>query len=541
MHLGSGGKVSVEVVAGGTTYQVERVLNDAKPKVRRDGALVPNLLPSAIIKVAYFGQKDLAQIGQVQTSKTILERFFPDVTKVADGTVKDLGEQVLERVQEQQLLEKALLNKKEVEEEKARLDNNAQSYQQNQVTQKLERQLEFSRDEVHLKSVSEWTEAYKTHVREIINRDGTLLAQLLGYASRENQDLIASVMPALEARADVIRGLEAELNGLSVLTSALEGAQAQLLGRRTALEDDFAAIRRTIDIPLVNADSVLKEQQRLDQLNKALLDLDRKQDALNAKRTDLLRSLDDLQTAWLSQFNALNTSISEVNEKRLPIALKLEYRGDRTAFAEFLKKLVEGTGIQRRTLEALVEKFADPVELYRDLTSQTSEAEGLFGSPQSWGKFHERVMENLAAFLNYRVPDVVSLLYNNIPLERHSLGQRASALILFLLGRSDQHLLIIDQPEDDLDNRSLFEDVIKRLWAAKEDTQFLFATHNPNIPVLGEAEQVQACSFDSATGAIATHAGNVDGRQTQEKIIDIMEGGQDAFARRREIYESWKH
>ena len=540
-HLGSGGKVSLEVVANGITYLVERVLNDAKPKVRRDGQLVPNLLPSAIIKVAYFGQKDLAQIGQVQTSRTILERFFPHATKEADATVKGLGEQVIERVREQQLLEKALLNKKDVDEEKARLDNNARGYQQNQVTQKLQRQLEFGRDDTHIKAVADWLAKYRSDLDGIMKSDGESLAELMAFQSKENADLLAAIRPALQARTTFITNLEAEVNAVAGLVTELDAVQSRLGERRAALEDEFAAIRRTIDVPLVNADSVLKEQQRLDQLNKALTELDRKQEALNAKKTEMLRSLDDLQTAWLSQFNALNASISEVNQKQLPITLKLEYRGDRDAFIDFLRKVVEGTGIQRRTLEALAENFADPIELYRDLVSAAPEAEKLFGSPQSWGNFHQRVMQNLANFLNYRVPDVLTLLYNNIPLERHSLGQRASALILFLLGRSDQHLLIIDQPEDDLDNRSLFEDVIKRLWNAKDTTQFLFATHNPNIPVLGEAEQVQACSFETATSTITTHAGSVDGSETQEKIINIMEGGRDAFARRKEIYEHWKH
>ncbi|MDD3179243.1 MAG: AAA family ATPase [Opitutaceae bacterium] len=540
-HLGSGGKVSIDIVANGIVYQVERVLNDAKPKVRRDGQLVPNLLPSAIIKVAYFGQKDLAQIGQVQTSRTILERFFPHATKDADLVVKDLAEQVSEKVREQQLLEKALQNKKEVEEEKARLDNNARGYQQNNVTQKLQRQLEFSRDDEHAKAVAQWLEAYRGNLDAILKADGDALNELLAYQSKENADILSTIRPNLEARAKFIQGLETELSAISKLMAEFQAMQSRLAERRGALEDEFASIRRAIAVPLVNADSVLKEQQRLDQLNKALTELDRKQEALNTKRTELLKSLDELQTAWLEQFKALNASISEVNQKNLSITLKLEYRGDRGAFIDFLRKLVEGTGIQRRTLEGLAEKFADPVELYRDLASSTPEAEKIFGSPQSWGNFYQRVTQNLSAFLNYRVPDVLSLLYNNIPLERHSLGQRATALILFLLGRSDQHLLIIDQPEDDLDNRSLFEDVIKRLWQAKEATQFLFATHNPNIPVLGEAEQVQACAFNASTNTISTHAGSIDGHDTQAKIINIMEGGRDAFTRRKGIYEHWKH
>ncbi|WP_262232418.1 ATP-binding protein, partial [Escherichia coli] len=71
------------------------------------------------------------------------------------------------------------------------------------------------------------------------------------------------------------------------------------------------------------------------------------------------------------------------------------------------------------------------------------------------------------------------------PLEQHSLGQRASALMLFVLNQQDNDVVIIDQPEDDLDNQTIYDDVIKIIRAMKPRTQFIFATHNANIPVLG--------------------------------------------------------
>lgn len=71
----------------------------------------------------------------------------------------------------------------------------------------------------------------------------------------------------------------------------------------------------------------------------------------------------------------------------------------------------------------------------------------------------------------------------------------ASALILFVLSQRENDVIIIDQPEDDLDNQTIYEDVIKLVRKLKPRTQFIFATHNPNIPVLGDAEQVVARSY----------------------------------------------
>lgn len=68
-------------------------------------------------------------------------------------------------------------------------------------------------------------------------------------------------------------------------------------------------------------------------------------------------------------------------------------------------------------------------------------------------------------------------------------------------------------------------------------TQFIFATHNANIPALGDADNVCACKYES--GKIQTAGGGVDAPLVQEHIISVMEGGREAFERRREVYGSW--
>ena len=98
--------------------------------------------------------------------------------------------------------------------------------------------------------------------------------------------------------------------------------------------------------------------------------------------------------------------------------------------------------------------------------------------------------------------------------------------------------MLIDQPEDDLDSQTVYEEVVKLLRRIKPRQQFIFAMHNANFPVLGDAETVTACkaedeSFDAVTGS-------VDSKECQTKIIRIMEGGPEAFARRKTIYQIWK-
>jgi len=140
--------------------------------------------------------------------------------------------------------------------------------------------------------------------------------------------------------------------------------------------------------------------------------------------------------------------------------------------------------------------------------------------------------------LIWQVPNRFTIKYRDKELKHHSLGQRASALILFVLSQRENDLILIDQPEDDLDNQTIYEDVIKLIRELKKETQFIFVTHNANIPVLGDSERIFSCSYEDEQIVIAD--GNIDCPKTQDKIVDIMEGGKEAFNRRKEIYQIWK-
>ena len=93
------------------------------------------------------------------------------------------------------------------------------------------------------------------------------------------------------------------------------------------------------------------------------------------------------------------------------------------------------------------------------------------------------------------------------------------------------------QDENKKRNQVTLDEVIKELKKIKGNMQFIFATHNANIPVLGDSEKVVSCSYDEKK--ITVHSGTIDNHQTQRFIVDIMEGGDEAFNRRKNIYSIW--
>src|SRR5215471_431960 len=113
-----------------------------------------------------------------------------------------------------------------------------------------------------------------------------------------------------------------------------------------------------------------------------------------------------------------------------------------------------------------------------------------------------------------------------------SRGQKCTALLPILLARRDNPL-IIDQPEDNLDNHFIFETVVNAVKRLKKRRQMIFITHNANLPVLAEAELVLVMNSDGRVGGIEK-CGTVD--DCREQIIDMLEGGREAFELRSKRY-----
>jgi hypothetical protein len=97
--------------------------------------------------------------------------------------------------------------------------------------------------------------------------------------------------------------------------------------------------------------------------------------------------------------------------------------------------------------------------------------------------------------------------------------------------------LLIDQPEEDLDN-PVMQEIVEQLWKAKQKRQIIFVSHNANLVVNGDAELVAWCDYrkagDQSGGKIAGE-GAIDVPEVREAIKRIMEGGEAAFNLRREI------
>lgn len=116
-----------------------------------------------------------------------------------------------------------------------------------------------------------------------------------------------------------------------------------------------------------------------------------------------------------------------------------------------------------------------------------------------------------------------------------SLGQQQSVLLALMLSSGSNKPLIIDQPEDNLDGEFIYKTLVPILRMAKERRQVIVVTHNPNVAVLGDAEQVIVMRARNDKGEISVR-GSIDNDDTMEAACAILEGAREAFTRRARMY-----
>jgi len=116
-----------------------------------------------------------------------------------------------------------------------------------------------------------------------------------------------------------------------------------------------------------------------------------------------------------------------------------------------------------------------------------------------------------------------------------SLGQKQSVLLALMLSSNSDKPLIIDQPEDNLDGEFIYTTLVPVLRRAKERRQVIIVTHNPNVAVLGDAEQIVVMKALNDRGEIVAR-GSIDSPETRDAACAILEGAREAFLRRAKIY-----
>lgn len=294
----------------------------------------------------------------------------------------------------------------------------------------------------------------------------------------------------------------------------------------------------------------------LGRLDRALLD----RDALSAA---LDQAAQAITTARSKSRAALLGRLEEGGIEAPAIGIALDPGGDRDRVVSFMKDGEFFTGeafgqYRAKKWSERASRMATPGDWSRALLAEDLDAissafteHGGLGSEEL-----DRMKAHFAPFIadadaDVRVPsprllsvlelteqpidDSLVITLNGRPVDELSPGQRSSTM-LPLVALSEQSPLVIDQPEDNLDNRIIGDSLTGILSRLKERRQIVVATHNPNIVVGGDAEQVIVTNALGARSAEIELTGSIESEDIVDAVVSIMEGGAEAFSRRGRRY-----
>ena len=539
--MGSGGKIEIDATDRyGQPYTIRRVWKEPLSEVLIDGKLQPgvSIRETVIHKPIYFGQKDLSSTGE-GFEKDLVEKLLgsklEDIRRGIDQQKRKVTETV-DRLLKTSSVQEQIEEQKQIRQD---TEHRLKLYKEHGVEEKLQKRLDFDKDARTIEKGIRLIKDFVSDLEELLARHEDEIRNFKGYTSKYNAGLFGQFYTHYESYVSFLDLIKRWLSEQYKAQESLLECQNELSDIRKGMVEEFAEIERTLSEKLkgsgtqnINPDEFLHLKKKLTLATQLITELEKQSKQKIGLRNALLIELKALNDLWLEEFNLIKDELDKVGVDGSPLSIVSGYKEDKQVFLSFMKEMFKGSGIRETTYEGIVNQYVDFIAIFQDFEN----AINLFGTNPRI--LTERFISSLKTLLTWQTPNKFTIMYRGKELQHHSLGQRASALILFVLSQKENDLIIIDQPEDDLDNQTIYEDVIKLIREMKPNVQFIFATHNPNIPVLGDAELVHACSF--ADDKIQVESGSVDNHQIQQTIIRIMEGGQEAFNRRKEIYQIWK-
>lgn len=537
----------------GNRFTISRRFGE--PAIVRDasGAVSQQLPRDLLPQVEVYGQNEIFELAQDGSSRArLLDRFLP-----ADPVGSEQRDVLRKRLAENaQKLIKARADLDELTEKVSRLPRlgeQLKGFQDLGIETKLAKAPLYARE------------------RQLVDRVGQEIARLESgmQVLRESLlDLTFLSDKALDGLPDAhllvnIRGELERLRGdvakyQAALQEAVSSGKAALGPHVTAWQAAVRAGEEELEKALAGLPNMAGKSGReigvayrqLTQEIERIKPLGARRDvltqllgSLEQERKTLIAELSDIRRSRASRLQAAVASLNHRLKGKLRVALRIE--GNRIGLKEFLIGCrLEGVG--ERRLAWIEEKDVTPLALARairegapmlaleyDVTPMVADA--LAKIP------HSKLLELESIELTDDVGIELNVAHGEAEqykdLTRLSTGQQCTAVLhLLLLDNSDP--LVVDQPEDNLDNAFIAERIVGELRDAKTRRQFLFSTHNANIPVFGDAEWIGVLTASESRGALERgHQGSIDVPYIREQAADILEGGRAAFTQRREMYE----
>lgn len=359
----------------------------------------------------------------------------------------------------------------------------------------------------------------------------------------ENIDLIRSMYDEVASNNAIVNaGVQALVDELTASYRRFDALKQQLLRLHQQQELNY---RHIVEKGKEEQERSAERRKVADEHTKLIAsqcelgEIRRKISALQQTHSNLQQELSNLCDR---RFQIRHTIATRINQALSPyIRVTLNQCGSIELYYNLLADALKGTPMQYRQVANTIAELIAPAKLTAilkndDMKRLICEA----GINQNQAKLVMTTLQNPAFISKLEIVDLPDT--SKIELNDHgsykatetlSTGQKCNAILPILLLDSDRPLLI-DQPEDNLDNEFVHNIIVESVLRVKQNRQLVFVTHNPNIPVLGEAERILVMESDGTAGHIR-NTGSVD--DCKANIVSILEGGEEAFKKRKDRYD----
>jgi hypothetical protein len=536
-------------------YVIERTLPHS-PIVRDIDGTVLDVLPQDVVpNVEVFGQHEIAELVRSPERLTrLLDRFMDQDAALTDS--KATLKRDLENNRRRTVA--ADTDLAEVESKLARLpalQETLRRFKDAGLEEKLADKDALIREESVLSSGRTRVRTIQDLIRSL--RDGLPLDREFCSESEVKDLPSAAILKKVEV---VLSSLSGDLQiavdkietRLDEAVKALDKCESEWAVRKDTVEGEFAKVLRELQADKVDGQEFVRIRQQIEQLKPARdrkRELARELAKLGKQRRTMLAQWSDAQGEEFRRLSRVAEFVSRRLDNR--VRVRVDLGQDLGPLNDLLKSQLKGRGRLAESLEAFGRVAGlSMLDLAAAIQTGAVELQRKFGIPVAQANILADAGPELPMLVQETELPVTTQLELNVAADGHpeswqslpnlSTGQKATAVLLLVLLESDAPL-VVDQPEDDLDNRFISEGVVPRMLQEKRRRQFLFATHNANIPVLGDAELILGLrAMGEAEAGHAEvpvkHMGSIDSADVRDLVEEVLEGGKEAFQTRRLKY-----
>lgn len=534
-------------------YTIERVAPNP-PVVRDHDGQISSLLPRDLLPgISIWGQHEILELAQDRNRITELLARFKDRDSDLDERKATTSEQLEHNRHAIVSTQQDIDNADDKLAALPGLQETIQRFKDDGLEDRLRKQRLLVREERIMETIVECIGSFRD-VSEGIKEDLPVDRAFLSDKSLRDlpgRDILSKGNALLEQLGNELQSITAQMDQL--LDAAQEGGSViaeEWQAHKTKIETQYHEILRELKQGAVDGEEYIQLQRKIEQL----VPLRGQRKALATLLQNLIERRQMLLAEWAdvtaAEYQRLNRAADGVNGKLAKhIRMEAIFQGNRKPLFDLLRESVKGR-IQE-TIDRLNAASSFSLQEFASTCrrgQQALEKEYLL-TPAQARSLSQMDLETLMRIEELDLPAMTNIRLNTAPkghdavwrdIATLSTGQKATAVLLLLFLDSDAPL-VVDQPEDDLDNRFVTEGVVPRLRRAKQRRQFLLSTHNANIPVLGDAELIFGVTTTSngnenSAEVRSEHVGSIDVSSVREIVEEILEGGREAFEHRRRKY-----